>query len=429
MIWVVLFILTSVVGVCLGYRNFSRVASAIKLGKPSAVDVPTYMRIKHIVFYALGQKKMFDKPLVAILHLAVYIGFFIVNVELIEILLDGVTGSHRALLSIVSPQVYTILMNIYETFAVLVVISCVIFLVRRTFYPVKRLQHKDLSGFPSVDAKIILGTEIVLMFLFLIMNASEYASIKTHSFFTIHHLPQGVFFASLLSKLLEGNSEFALFSTFKISWWLHYVGILLFVNYIPFSKHLHIILGFANAYYYENAPSGLIKNVPSIQAEVISILQSLPANENTTIDMGAKDVHHLSRTNIRHAFSCTECGRCTNVCPANQTGKMLSPRKIMMAVRDRSEQVIHVPKSETTLLHHFITKEELYACTTCQACIDACPILIDPLQIIIQLRRSLIMEEANAPQEWNEMFANTENNFSPWKYAPHERAKWANEIT
>jgi ferredoxin len=306
--------------------------------------------------------------------------------------------------------------------AALVFVACIVFLARRNMLKLKRFMSNDLAGWPRSDANYILIAEIILMGLFLVMNAAD---AETH--FII---------SSSLQPLFNGINSDTLFIIEHTAWWLHIIGIYIFMNYLPYSKHLHIILAFPNTYYAPLTPKGMMHNMPEVQNEVLYAMQPelAPTGAAAPASFGAKDVMDLSSKNLMDAYSCTECGRCTAACPANITGKLLSPRKIMMATRDRLEAVgknidLHnsfMPDNKS-LLHDYITVEELRACTTCNACVEECPISISPLDIIMELRRSLVMEESNAPQEWNSMFSNIENNFAPWKFAPDDRDAWTKQ--
>jgi heterodisulfide reductase subunit C len=336
-------------------------------------------------------------------------------------------------------SIYTFLINSFEVLAFTVLVACVIFLVRRNIIKLKRFISKDLDGWPRSDANYILITEIILMSLFLLLNASDtLLQARGVEHYAAH--PTGNFILSqYIQPLINGFSNNGLEIIERGSWWLHIVGIFAFLNYLPYSKHLHIILAFPNAYYARLKPMGEMDNMPSIQNEVLYAMQPelAPTGEQaaTPQKFGAKDVMDLSWKNLMDAYSCTECGRCSAACPANQTGKLLSPRKIMMDTRDRLEVVgknINTNKEfkedGKSLLHDYISVEELRACTTCNACVQECPVSISPLDIIIQLRRYLVMEESNSPQEWTAMFGNVENNFAPWKFSPDERDKWVEEM-
>ena len=410
-----LFSIITLVALFLFSKQLLKIKRNIAIGKNVDLSDQPARRWKNVLLLALGQKKMFRNPLVAILHIIVYVGFIIINIELLEIIVDGITGNHR-LFSHYLGSFYAFLINSFEVLAALVLIACVVFFSRRNIIRLKRFISKDLNGWPRSDANYILIAEIVLMSLFLIMNAAD-----TKSSFII---------SSHIQPLLKGFSESQLSMIENTAWWLHILGIYAFMNYLPYSKHLHIILAFPNAYYASLIPKGQMHNMESIQNEVLYAMQPelTPANAAAPEKFGAKDVMDLSWKNLMDAYSCTECGRCSTACPANSTGKLLSPRKIMMSTRDRLEEVgKNIDKNKSfvedgkSLLHDYITVEELRACTTCNACVEECPVSISPLDIIIELRRSLIMEESNAPSEWNGMFSNIENNFAPWKFAPDDR--------
>lgn len=428
-----LFVLLSAAAIWLFARKAGEIRRNIFLGKDEKLSNNPSQRFKNLLLLALGQKKMFKNPLVALMHLVVYAGFIIINLEVLEIVLDGLLGSHRLFLPFLG-KIYYWLINGFEFLAVGVIGVCIIFLLRRNLLRLKRFIHKDLNGWPRSDANYILVTEIILMSLFLTMNATDQvlqANGNEH-----YHQTGGFFFSGLLTPFFSGTSDGTLISIERTCWWLHIAGIFAFLNYLPYSKHLHIILAFPNAYYARLELPGKMKNMPAVQNEVRYAMQpeTAPANAPPPDRFGAKDIFDLSWKNLLDAYSCTECGRCTAACPANLTGKLLSPRKIMMATRDRVEAIgknINLNKQfiddGKSLLHNYISVEELRACTTCNACVEACPVSISPLDIITELRRSLIMEESNAPQEWNSTFSNIENNFAPWKFSPDDRDKWAVE--
>ncbi len=402
-------------------KNLLAIRRNILIGKASFINDHPGRRWKQVLLLAFGQKKMFRNPLVAILHLFVYVGFIVINIELLEIIVDGITGSHRAFAPLLG-NCYILLINSFEVLAALVLIACVVFYSRRNIIRLKRFISKDLNGWPKTDANIILITEVVLMSLFLIMNATDPAS---------HFL-----ISSYLKPLFNNFNESQLAIIEHSAWWLHIIGIYAFMNYLPYSKHLHIILAFPNAYYAPLIPKGTMHNMQSIQNEVLYAMQPemAPTEATAPEKFGAKDVMDLSWKNLMDAYSCTECGRCSAACPANLTGKLLSPRKIMMSTRDRLEAVgknidtnkIFIEDGKS-LLHDYITIEELRACTTCNACVEECPVSISPMDIILELRRSLVMEESNAPAEWNGMFSNIENNFAPWKFSPDDRDAWTSQ--
>lgn len=433
----ILFILLVVAAVFPFARKIKEMRRNINLGRDEDFSGDSSRRWKNVLLLAFGQKKMFKRPIVAVLHFFVYAGFVIINVEILEIILDGILGTHRLFAPYLG-SAYPIFIGFFEILAALVLISCVIFLIRRNIIRIYRLNQKELAGWPKTDANAILVTEIVLMSLLLTMNAADYNLQLLHA---PHYHEVGSFWVSgMLAPLFSGLSEGTLLGIERTAWWLHIVGIFAFLNYLPYSKHLHIILAFPNAYFARLIPQGEMKNMPEIQQEVLYMMQpelAPPAAEATDEhkSFGAKDIMDLSWKNLLDAYACTECGRCTAVCPANITGKKLSPRKVMMDTRDRMEEVSKninlnkefVPDGKS-LLHDYITTEELRACTTCNACVEACPVSIEPLSIINQLRRYLVMEESNAPQEWNAMFSNIENNMAPWKFSPDDRDKWAIEF-
>lgn len=429
-----LFILMAVLGVFLFSKKVAEIRRNIFLGKSQHLSDNPTIRWKNVILLALGQKKMFKNIPVALMHFIIYAGFIIINLEVLEIVLDGILGSHRLFLPYIG-IVYNWLINIFEWLAFGVLVVCVIFLARRNWIKLKRFVSKDLNGWPKTDANFILITEIVLMSLFLTMNATDQI-LQTRG--NEHYMSTGnLFISAQLMPIFEGFSNSTLVAIERSAWWLHIAGIFAFLNYLPYSKHLHIALAFPNAYYAKLDSPGKMKNMPEVQNEVLYAMQPelAPTNAAPPASFGAKDVFDLSWKNLLDAYSCTECGRCSTECPANSTGKLLSPRKIMMATRDRLEEVgknINVNKSfvsdNKSLLHDYISVEELRACTTCNACVEACPVSISPLDIIVELRRSLIMEESNAPQEWNSTFSNIENNFAPWKFSPDDRDKWAAEM-
>lgn len=433
----VVFLILSGIAVFLFSKKAGEIRRNILLGKDEDFSDNKPQRWKNLVLLALGQKKMFKNPTVAIMHLIIYAGFIIINIEVLEIVLDGVLGKHRLFAGIIPAGLYSFLINFFEILAVGVTAVCVVFLVRRNVIKLKRFISKDLNGWPRSDANYILITEIVLMSLFLTMNATDTILQGRAGTHYAEHPTGNFVFSSMLHPLFIGLSNGTLEMIERTCWWLHIAGIFAFLNYLPYSKHLHVLLAFPNAYYARLEPQGKMKNMPSVQNEVLYAMQPelAPTDAAPPARFGAKDVFDLSWKNLLDAYSCTECGRCSTECPANSTGKLLSPRAIMMKTRDRLEEVgknINLNKEfkddSKSLLHDYISVEELRACTTCNACVEACPVSISPLEIIVELRRSLIMEESNAPQEWNGTFSNIENNFAPWKFSPDERDKWVEEM-
>jgi heterodisulfide reductase subunit C len=431
----IFFIAILTIGGYLFYKKANEIRRNILLGKDEDLSDNKPARWKNLMLLALGQRKMFKNPLVAVMHLTIYVGFIIINVEVLEIVLDGITGKHRIFATLIPAGLYNFLINFFEVLAFGVTAVCIIFLIRRNVIQLTRFVSKDLDGFPRSDANYILIVEIILMSLFLTMNACDTLLQQR----AVEHYPVTGDFAisSNFHFLLNTLSNHSLELIERTSWWLHIAGIIAFLNYLPYSKHLHILLAFPNAYYARLQPQGLMKNMPAIQNEVLYAMQPelAPTDTAAPASFGAKDVMDLSWKNLMDAYSCTECGRCSSACPANITGKLLSPRSIMMKTRDRLEAVgknINANKTfitdNKTLLHDYISVEELRACTTCNACVEACPVSISPLDIIIELRRSLVMEESNSPQEWNTIFSNIENNFAPWKFSPDERGKWVETV-
>ncbi len=431
----IIFILLLAFAVYLFSKNFNQIRKNILLGKDENLNDNPALRWKNMLLLAFGQKKMFRNPLVAVLHLFVYVGFVIINIEILEIVLDGILGTHRLFLNTLG-NVYPIFINVFEVLALSVLIGCVIFFIRRNAMQIKRLISKDLNGWPKSDANYILITEVILMMLFLFMNATDRAMQLQNV--AGYHQTGDFIISGYMAQWFANTDGQTLIYLERSAWWLHIIGILAFLNYLPYSKHLHILLAFPNAYYNRLIPLGQMHNMPNVQNEVKYMMEpeTAPTGEAAPQQFGAKDVQDLSWKNLMDAYTCTECGRCTAACPANITGKLLSPRKIMMDTRDRATEVgkniklnngTFVPDNKT-LVHDYITVEELHACTSCNACVMECPVSINPLDIIFELRRSLIMEESNAPQEWNAMFSNIENNFAPWKLSPDDRDQWAQEM-
>lgn len=429
----ILFIALAGFSIWLFTKNILAIRRNIFLGRDEDLTGNPSKRWGNLLLLAFGQKKMFRNPLVAVMHFIIYAGFIIINIEVLEIGIDGVFGTHRIFLPYTG-IFYTFLINFFEILAVGVLSVCVVFLIRRNIIKLRRFISRDLDGWPRSDANYILMTEIILMTLFLTMNSADRALQLQHS---EHYAETGNFiFSGIIAPLFSNIPVHTLIILERTCWWLHIIGIFAFLNYLPYSKHLHILLAFPNAYYAKLETPGRMDNMEAVQKEVKYMMQPelVPAEQAAPMKFGAKDVFDLSWKNLLDAYSCTECGRCSAACPANITGKLLSPRKIMMDTRDRLETVgknIQANgefKDDGRNLFSHITVEELRACTTCNACVQECPVSISPLDIILEMRRSLIMEDSNAPQEWNVMFGNIENNFAPWKLSPDDRDKWVEEM-
>ena len=403
-------------------RNLKRLRRNINLGKGKTDPITNKpQRWKNMARIALGQSKMVSRPIAGLLHIIVYLGFIIINIELIEIVIDGVFGTHRIFSSI--GFLYGVLIGLFEIFAVLVLIAVIIFWTRRNIVKIKRFFENKMVGWPKLDADLILYFEIILMSLFLLMNATDVE---------FQMMNNGNIVSGLIFPFFEGFSDQTLYYLERSFWWLHIIGILIFLNYLYYSKHLHIILAFPNTFYGSVTNSGKLNNMKTVTNEVnIMMGKAVEPETNEDIKFGVSDVTDLSWLQILNAYSCTECGRCTSVCPANITGKKLSPRKIMMETRDRVEEFgKNIDKNGSyiednkKLLGDYISKEELWACTSCNACVEECPISIDPLSIIMDMRRNLIMEESSAPVELNNMMNNIENNGAPWPYNQQDRLNW-----
>ena len=409
--------------------NARKIARNIKLGRPADRSDRPAERLIVMLKVAFGQTKMVKRPVAAVLHLFVYIGFVIINLEVLEIIIDGLFGTHRVFASPLS-GFYNLLIASFEVLAALVLIGVVAFLLRRNVLKLKRFRGVEMTTWPRSDANIILIAEVLLMTAFLTMNAADH---KLQSLGAAHYTNAGSFpISGVLAPILP-DSQSALIAIERICWWFHIIGIFVFLNYLPYSKHFHIVLAFPNTYYSNLEPKGEFNNMAAVTNEVKAMLDPAytpePAAENGRF--GAKDITDLTWKSQMDAYTCTECGRCTSVCPANITGKLLSPRKIMMDTRDRvTELGRNIDKhgkdynDGKTLLDTYITREEIWACTRCNACTEACPVNIDPLAIIVELRRFAVMEESQAPASLNNMFGNVENNGAPWKYSPADRLNW-----
>ncbi|MCS6991471.1 MAG: (Fe-S)-binding protein [Chitinophagales bacterium] len=438
----IVFALVLGVSVFLAVRNARIIVRNIKLGRKEQINGRKQDRWMQVLRVALGQSKMFVRPIPAVFHLIIYLGFLIINTEILEILIDGLAGTHRVFSYIFPSTLYGILIAVYEVLALGTIIAAAIFLIRRHVLRLPRFASSDLDGWPRRDAAVILVFEIALMIFFLTMNGAD-RLLQQRGFYA----EAGWFPISswLVSPLLEGYSLSALFIVERAGWWLHIVGVFAFLNYLIWSKHLHIILSFPNVYFSRLEPQGQMTDMPQVTREVQLMLNltSEPSAANGA-PFGAKDIFDLSWKQLLDAYSCTECGRCTSVCPASITGKKLSPRLIMMKTRDRMEEVgryldrnlplyrmpaltarHEAPPDSKPLLGGYITEEELWACTTCNACVQECPINISPLSIIVDLRRALVMEEARLPNELTQMNRNLENNGAPWQFGQQDRLNWA----
>lgn len=410
--------------VSLGFfsRNVIRLKRNINLGKGQTDPITNKPeRISNMLRIALGQSKMVTRPIPGILHLIVYLGFIIINIELIEILIDGIFGTHRVFSS--TGGFYGFLIGSFEVFAVLVLIAVIAFWSRRNIIRIKRFSETKMMGWPKLDADLILYFEIILMSLFLLMNATD---------LEFQNMNNGNVISGYIYPYFSGYSEETLHLFERSFWWSHIIGIFIFLNYLYYSKHLHIILAFPNTYFASLSDMGKLNNMKSVTNEVnIMMGKSSESGINDDINFGASDVMELSWLQLLNAYSCTECGRCTSVCPANITGKKLSPRKIMMDTRDRIEEVGNnidtngkYINDNKKLLGDYISEEELWACTSCNACVEECPISINPLSIIMDMRRNLVMEDSLAPSELNNMMSNIENNGAPWPYNQQDRLNW-----
>ena len=419
--------------------NVKKLIRNIKLGKEVNRNDNAASRWKNMAMIALGQSKMVKRPIAGFLHVIVYVGFVIINLELLEIIIDGLFGTHRVFAFM--GNFYSFLIGSFEVLAVLVLVAVVIFWTRRNVIRLKRFISSDLNGSPKKDANIILYFEVVLMSLFLLMNASDFWLQQAG---VSHYIQAGSFpISHFIAPVFNGMNETAVMMLERTFWWLHIIGILCFLNYLYFSKHLHILLAFPNTYYADLNPKGQFDNLESVTREVklmmdpnVDPFAAQPVDENAVPSkFGASDVMDLNWVQLLNAYTCTECGRCTSACPANQTGKKLSPRKIMMDTRDRLEEVgrnidknkgIFVPDN-ISLLNDYISTEELWACTSCNACVEECPVNISPLSIIMDMRRFLVMEQSAAPQSLNAMMTNIENNGAPWQYNQMDRLNWKDE--
>ncbi|WP_299799137.1 (Fe-S)-binding protein [uncultured Maribacter sp.] len=434
----IIFVILLIVGVGFFVKNVSKLKRNIFLGKDASVTDNKPQRWKNMAKIALGQSKMVVRPIAGALHIIVYVGFVIINIEVLEIILDGIFGTHR-MFAVLGP-VYDFLIGSFEVLALLVIIAVVVFWIRRNVIKLKRFFKPEMEGWPKKDGNLILYIELVLMILFLTMNGADY---QLQQMGADHYAAAGSFpISSFIAPMFEGMSISTLVLIERTAWWVHIAGILFFLNYLYYSKHLHILLAFPNTYYGKLTPKGQFRNLQSVTDEVRMMMDpdadpyAEPAEDAAVPDkFGASDVQDLNWVQLLNAYTCTECGRCTSECPANQTGKKLSPRKIMMDTRDRLEEVgknIDANNGEfkddgKQLLNDFITPEELWACTSCNACVEACPISIDPLSIIMDMRQYLVMEQSAAPTDLNNMMGNIENNGAPWPFNQMDRLNWSKE--
>lgn len=430
----IIFVILLVTSIGFFLRNVRKLVRNIRLGKATDVSANRSKRWKNMLRIALGQQKMMVRPVAGILHILVYVGFIIINLEMLEIVIDGVLGTHRIFSGL--GGFYDVLIASFEVLALLVIISVFVFWIRRNLLKISRFQKRELQGNATKDANIILYAEMVLMLLFLVMNASDFRLQQLGEY------PQGGYFiiSQWISPLLNELSVSTLIFIERTSWWLHIIGVLCFLNYLYYSKHLHIVLAFPNTFYASLDPKGKLPNLDSVTQEVKLMLDPnanpyAAATSDAPAKFGASDVSDLNWVQLLGAYTCTECGRCTDECPANKTGKKLSPRAIMMKTRDRLEEVgrnmdahqgVFHPDGKQ-LLNDYVTPEELWACTSCNACVEACPISINPLSIIMEMRQYLVMEQSSAPNELNVMMNNIENNGAPWQYSQMDRLNWVNE--
>lgn len=435
----ILFALALIMGIGFFSRNMRKLLRNIRLGRDERPQGPKSERLRNMALIAIGQRKMVVRPIAGLLHVIVYVGFIIINIEVLEIILDGLLGTHRVF-AFLGPA-YDVLIGSFEILAVLVIAAVILFWLRRNVLRLQRFRKPEMKGWPKQDADWILYIECILMCLFLTMNAADYSLQQAGA---AHYVQAGSFpVSSWIAPWMSGWSESTLIAVERAAWWVHILGILFFLNYLYYSKHLHILLAFPNTYWGKLQPKGQFNNLESVMKEVALMMDpsadpyAAPAADAAPPEkFGASDVMDLSRIQLLNAYTCTECGRCTSECPANQTGKKLSPRRIMMATRDRLEEVGRSLDTSRgnwepdgkQLLDDYISREELWACTTCNACVEACPVSIDPMSIILEMRRYLVMEQSAASAELNGMMSNIENNGAPWPFNQMDRLNWAQEI-
>lgn len=436
------FVIILLISITIFTRNILKIKNNINLGRSIDRSDNKSARWKNLARIALGQSKMVSRPIAGILHVVVYIGFLIINIELLEIVVDGIFGTHRVFAPFLG-SAYNVLIATFEIFAFLVLLAVLVFWARRNIIRLNRFRKSEMKGWPKLDADLILYFEIVLMTLFLTMNGADFYIQTNFPTATDYHQAGSFPISQFMTSVFEGMAKDSVILVERSAWWMHIIGIFIFLNYLYYSKHLHILLAFPNTYFANLNAKGGFANNPTVTAEVKLMMDPDAdpyAVPETTSDepekFGSSDVMDLNRVQLLNAYTCTECGRCTSECPANQTGKLLSPRKIMMDTRDRLTEVgnniqknkgVFVPDGKQ-LYNDYITAEELWACTSCNACVQACPIDIDPLSIIMSMRQYLVMEESAAPADLNNMMGNIENNGAPWPFNQQDRLNWVEDL-